>query len=137
MTDWPENEPAADPAALLELTGDYCADQGIDPDCMEVTEAVQGEFGVVLAIDGGYKREQGETDADSLGAQRCCGSRTRWSSRYTVLLQNVVSGGRAFMAGRYGVVGVFPGEGETLRVMTRAWGYEGPPMYRWFPLTEA
>ena len=138
VTDWPENEPVADPAALLELTGDYCADQGIDPDCMEVTEAVQGEFGVVLAIDGGYKREQGETDADSWAH-----SAVLWfpnkedSSRYTVLLQNVVSGGRAFMAGRYGVVGVFPGEGETLRVMTRARGYEGPPMYRWFPLTEA
>ena len=105
---------------------------------MEVTEAVQGEFGVVLALNGGYKREQGKTDADSWAH-----SAVLWfpdkedSSRYTVLLQNVVSGGRAFMAGRYGVVGVFPGEGETLRVMTRAWGYEGPPMYRWVPLTDA
>lgn len=65
VTDWPENEPAADPAALLELTGDYCADRGIDPDCMEVTEAVQGEFGVVLALNGGYKRTQEEASEDS------------------------------------------------------------------------
>lgn len=53
------------PAALLELTGDYCADRGIDPDCMEVTEAVQGEFGVVLALNGGYKRTQEEAGEDS------------------------------------------------------------------------
>lgn len=105
---------------------------------MEVTEAVQGEFGVVLALNGGYKRTQEEASEDSWAH-----SAVLWfpdkedSSRYTVLLQNVVSGGRAFMAGRYGVVGVFPGKGETLRVMTRAWGYEGPAQYQWFPLTEA
>lgn len=138
VIDWPENEPAADPAALLELTGDYCADRGIDPDCMEVTEAVQGEFGVVLAIDGGYKREQGETDADSWAH-----AAVLWfpdkedSSRYMVLDQFESAGFRSFMSGGYGIVGVFPGEGETLRVMTRAWGYEGPAQYQWFPLTEA
>lgn len=59
------------------------------------------------------------------------------SSRYTVLDQFESAGFRSFMSGGYGVVGVFPEKGETLRVMTRAWGYEGPPMYRWFPLTEA
>lgn len=77
VTDWPENEPAADPAALLELTGDYCADRGIDPDCMEVTEAVQGEFGVVLALNGGYKRTQEEASEDSWPMRRAVVPGTR------------------------------------------------------------
>ena len=138
VTDWPENEPAADPAALLELTGDYCADRGIDPDCMEVTEAVQGEFGVVLALNGGYKRTQEEAGEDSWAH-----AAVLWypdkedSSRYMVLDQFESAGFRSFMSGGYGIVGVFPGKGETLRVMTRAWGYEGPAQYQWFPLTEA
>ena len=138
VTDWPENEPAADPAALLELTGVYCADRGIDPDCMEVTEAVQGEFGVVLALNGGYKRTQEEASEDSWAH-----AAVLWfpdkedSSRYMVLDQFESAGFRSFMSGGYGIVGVFPGEGETLRVMTRAWGYEGPAQYQWFPLTEA
>ncbi len=138
VTDWPENEPAADPAALLELTGDYCADRGIDPDCMEVTEAVQGEFGVVLALNGGYKRTQEEASEDSWAH-----AAVLWypdqedSSRYMVLDQFESAGFRSFMSGGYGIVGVFPGKGDTLRVMTRAWGYEGPAQYQWFPLTEA
>ena len=54
-----------------------------------------------------------------------------------VLDQFESAGFRSFMSGGYGIVGVFPGKGETLRVMTRAWGYEGPAQYQWFPLTEA
>ena len=54
-----------------------------------------------------------------------------------VLDQFESAGFRSFMSGGYGIVGVFPGKGDTLRVMTRAWGYEGPAQYQWFPLTEA
>ena len=94
------------------LTRHYCADRGIDPDCMEVTEAVQGEFGVVLALNGGYKRTQEEASEDSWAH-----AAVLWfpdkedSSRYMVLDQFESAGFRSFMSGGYGIVGVFPGEG--------------------------
>lgn len=65
MTDWPDSEPVDDPAGLIELAGEYCSAVGIDSGCMEVTEAVQGEFGVVLALNGGYKRTHEEAGEDS------------------------------------------------------------------------
>ena len=51
-----------------------------------------------------------------------------------VLDQFEYAGSRAFMAGGYGIVDVFPGKEGTLRVMVRSWTYEGPAQYSWFPL---
>ena len=65
VTDWPNSEPVDNPAGLIELAGEYCSAVGIDSGCMEVTEAVQGEFGVVLALNGGYKRTHEEAGEDS------------------------------------------------------------------------
>lgn len=137
VTDWPEADRVDVPAGLMGLAGEYCSAVGIDPGCMEVTEAVQGEFGVVLALNGGYKRTQGETGEDSWAH-----AAVLWfpdpadPGRYQLLTQLETTGFRSFMAGGYGVVGVFPGTDGSLRAMTTAWGYEGPAMYRWFPLGE-
>ena len=54
-----------------------------------------------------------------------------------VLDQFEYASSRAFMAGGYGIVDVFPGKEGTLRVMVRSWAYEGPAQYSWFPLAGA
>ena len=58
-----------------------------------------------------------------------------WNRR--VLDQFEYAGSHAFMAGGYGIVDVFPGKEDTLRVMVRSWAYEGPAQYSWFPLAGA
>lgn len=137
VTDWPEVKPVDDLAGLMDLAGEYCSAVGIDPGCMEVTEAVEGEFGVVLALNGGHKLEQGESGEDSWAH-----SAVLWfpdpadSGRYQVMTQSETSGFRSFMAGGCGIAGMFSGADGSLRVMTKAWGYEGLGSFHWFPLAE-
>lgn len=139
VTDWPNSEPVDDPAGLIEQAGEYCSAVGIDSGCMEVTEAVQGEFGVVLALNGGYKRTHEEAGEDSWAhaAVLWYPNREEPGRDRRVLDQFEYAGSRAFMAGGYGIVDVFPGKEGTLRVMVRSWAYEGPAQYSWFPLAGA
>lgn len=139
MTDWPNSEPVDNPAGLIEQAGEYCSAVGIDSGCMEVTEAVQGEFGVVLALNGGYKRTHEEAGEDSWAhaAVLWYPNREEPGRDRRVLDRFEYAGSRAFMAGGYGIVDVFPGKEGTLRVMVRSWAYEGPAQYSWFPLAGA